>query len=166
MFDDGILPAGRQTHEQLMNLDLKRAYEVMAEVAKARTTITLPLLMSLSALVMRNTGSLYNTVNGMYDESKGELRLQNVSAGRGGRSYLAWEKVEARTTEFVKWLNDRLSTVSSLSAAAVYDLSFETHLRLVTIHLWSDSNGRMARLLMNLVQLEGGVVPLVVRSSD
>ncbi|MDO4806219.1 MAG: Fic family protein, partial [Coriobacteriales bacterium] len=164
MFDDGILPANRQVREQMMNLDLKRAYEVAVQVASARTVITLPLLKAFSSLVMRNTGTLYRTPNGEYDESKGDLRLLNVSAGRGGRSYLPWEKVEPRTKEFLAWLNDRLAHIDAMSPAAVYDLSFEAHYRLVTIHPWSDGNGRVARLMMNLVQMEGGVVPSIVRS--
>ena len=163
MFDHGIVPAGRTIREQMMNLDLKSAYDVMREIARARTPITPALLRGLSAVVMRNTGTLYRTVNGEYDESKGAFRLQNVSAGRGGHSYLAWQKVEARTGEFCVWLQRRLDEVARLSPAEVYELSFEAHYRLVTIHPWSDGNGRMARLVMNAVQLEGDVVPSYVR---
>ena len=164
MFDDGLPPSGRSVVEQLMNLDLKRAYEVAEEVAAARTRITLPLLKAFSSLVMRNTGALYRTPHGEYDEAKGDLRLQNVSAGRGGRSYLSWEKVEPRTNDFIAWLNERLTSIDSMAASDIYDLSFEAHFRLVTIHPWSDGNGRVARLVMNLVQMEGGVVPTAVRS--
>ena len=164
MFDDGLAPAGRPVVEQLMNLDLKQAYEVAEEVAAARTKLTLPLLKAFSSLVMRNTGALYRTQHGEYDEAKGDLRLQNVSAGRGGRSYLSWEKVELRTKDFVAWLNERLENIDSMAASDIYVLSFEAHFRLVTIHPWSDGNGRVARLVMNLVQMEGGVVPAIVRS--
>lgn len=164
MFDDGVVPTGRQVHEQLMNLDLKRAYEVAEELASARTDITLPLLKALSSLVMKNTGTLHRTPNGEYDESKGDLRLLNVSAGRGGRSYLHWEKVETRTKEYLEWLNRQLAHIDVMSPADVYDLSFEAHYRLVTIHPWSDGNGRVARLMMNLIQMEGEVIPSIVRS--
>lgn len=166
MFDDGVLPSGRQVHEQMMNLDLKRAYEFAEEIARERTPLSMPLLKALAALVMKNTGSFYNTINGSYDEARGDLRLQNVSAGRGGRSYLGWEKVEIRTSELLDWLNARLVRIDDMPLPDRYDLSFETHFRLVTIHPWSDGNGRMARLLMNLVQLEGGLVPTYVRDES
>lgn len=164
MFDEGIVPAGRKVTEQMMNLDLKRAYDAVTEIAKARTPLTMALLKALAALVMRNTGALHHTAHGTYDESKGDLRLLNVSAGRGGRSYLAWEKVEGRTSQFVDWLNAELRGIEDSPASEAYALSFEAHYRLVTIHPWSDGNGRMGRLLMNLVQMEGGVVPSYVRS--
>ena len=44
----------------------------------------------LSAKVMRRTGSEYSVLGGNFDSSKGELRRCNVSAGIGGRSYMAF----------------------------------------------------------------------------
>ena len=53
MFDDGFPPSGKPVVEQLMNLDLKRAYEVAMELAQVRTKLTLSLLKALSSLVMQ-----------------------------------------------------------------------------------------------------------------
>jgi Fic family protein len=47
-----------------------------------------------------------------------------------------------------------------------YDLSFEAHYRLVTIHPWADGNGRMARLVMNHIQFEFGLIPSKVLKED
>ena len=80
------------------------------------------------------------------------------------RLHLSWEKVEPRTSDFIAWLNERLASIDSMTAPDIHDLSFEAHFRLGTIHPWSDGNGRVARLVMNLVQMEGGVVPTAVRS--
>lgn len=38
-------------------------------------------------------------------------------------------------------------------------MSFEAHYYLVSIHPWVDGNGRMARLVMNQIQWEFGVLP-------
>ncbi|MES1158288.1 MAG: Fic family protein [Terricaulis silvestris] len=44
--------------------------------------------------------------------------------------------------------------------------AFEAHLRLVSIHPFSDGNGRTARLLMNLILLRAGYPPVAVRPED
>ncbi len=48
------------------------------------------------------------------------------------------------------------------AAAPAPDVAFDAHQRLVTIHPFSDGNGRTARLLMNLVLLKGGYPPVVI----
>lgn len=45
-------------------------------------------------------------------------------------------------------------------------LSFDAHYELVTIHPWADGNGRMARLLMNMIQFEFGLIPAKIRTED
>ena len=162
LFDEGISPS-KTLAEQFMNLDLKAAYEKAFEFADKHTQITTELLCSLSAILMKNTGSEYNTIAGSFSSAKGELRLFNVSAGRGGKSYMAWQKVESKLADFCSWLNEKRNTISKNDIEAVYALSFEAHYRLVYIHPWSDGNGRMSRLLMNMIQKEFGVLPSVVK---
>ncbi len=77
----------------MMNIDLKDAYLHAFSIASGSHIYTPSLLQQLVALVMRRTGSEYSTIAGQFDLSKGEFRLCNVSAGIGGRSYLAYNKV-------------------------------------------------------------------------
>lgn len=42
------------------------------------------------------------------------------------------------------------------------ETAFEAHDRLVTIHPFSDGNGRTARLLMNLILIRAGYPPITV----
>lgn len=112
---------------------------------------------------MKNTGSEYNTALGYFSSTKGELRLLNVSAGIGGRSYLSYQKVPSRLQEFCQWLNAERKKLNASNIEAIYDLSFETHYRLVNNHPWVDGNGRMSRLVMNMIQYEFGLVPSIVK---
>jgi Fic family protein len=47
-----------------------------------------------------------------------------------------------------------------------YNLSFDAHFNLVTIHPWVDGNGRASRLLMNYIQLYHGIVPTKIHKED
>ena len=164
LFDEGISAKGKTIVEQMMNLDLKRAYEESIRLAKEKTPITVDVLKALSKLVMQNTGSTYKTALGEFSSANGDLRLVNVTAGVGGKSYLSYQKVPAKLQEFCHWLNAQRE--KKMSMAERYNLSFEAHYRLVTIHPWADGNGRIARLIMNHIQFEFSLVPAKVLKED
>ncbi len=163
LFDEGIAVKGRSLTEQMMNVDLKDAYLYAFKIATENPIYTPQLLRQLSALVLRRTGSEYSTIAGQFDSSKGEFRLCNVSAGIGGRSYLAYNKVSHAVADFCEWLNQEVANVDTTDIATCYRLSFEAHFRLVTIHPWVDGNGRTTRLVMNMIQRQLGLVPSIVR---
>ncbi len=163
LFDEGITAQGRTVVEQMMNLDLKRAYEQSLTLAKAHADFTPQMLKDLSALVMEHTGSEYSTLQGSFDSSKGDFRLVNVTAGVGGRSYMNFMKVKTKVEEFCEYVNERRSQVTGTAdTIARYLLSIDAHFELVTIHPWVDGNGRMSRLVMNMLQAEYGLLPIKV----
>ena len=166
MFDHGVSLKGKSIEEQSMNLDLKVAYEKAIELAKQHKPITIDMLISLSALVMRNTGKEYNTALGNFSSARGELRLLNVTAGVGGRSYMNYSKVPAKLAEFCEKLNSERAKVSTMTVNELYQMSFDAHYNLVTIHPWADGNGRMARLIMNMLQFEFGLIPTKILKED
>ncbi len=166
MFDHGVSLKGKSIEEQSMNLDLKAAYEKSIELAKQHKPITIDMLISLSALVMKNTGKEYKTVLGDFSSARGELRLLNVTAGIGGRSYMNYSKVPAKLAEFCDSLNVGRAKASAMSVDELYQLTFDAHYNLVTIHPWADGNGRMARLVMNMLQFEFGLIPTKILKED
>lgn len=158
LFDEGITAPGRTLQEQMMNLDLKRAYESAQQQANAHTSYSTKMLCQLSSCLMEHTGSTYNTPLGAFSSATGDLRLLNVTAGVGGRSYMAFAKVPRALQEFCQWLNNERQQVNIADVLSVYRLSFLAHYRLVTIHPWADGNGRMARLVMNMIQWEYNLI--------
>lgn len=166
LFDEGIAAKGKSIAEQMMNLDLKEAYEWGFEWIKTGKAYTPEMLRELAAKVMRRTGSHYSVMAGEFDSSQGDFRLCNVSAGIGGRSYMAFQKVPAAAKEFCNWLNGEIAAIDPSDIAGCYRLSFEAHFRLVTIHPWVDGNGRTTRLMMNMVQRQLGLVPSIVQKED
>ena len=166
MFDHGVSLKGKSIIEQSMNLDLKTAYEQSIELAKQHTPLSIEMLISLSALVMKNTGKVYKTILGDFSSACGDLRLLNVSAGIGGHSYMNYSKVPAKLAEFCERLNVQRAKASEMSVDDLYQMSFDAHYNLVTIHPWADGNGRMARLIMNMLQFEFGLIPTKILKED
>lgn len=167
LFDEGITAKGRSLQEQMMNIDLKAAYEHSMRLAHQHEDFSVEMLKSLSAIVMKNTGASYNTAQGSFDASKGDLRLVGVTAGIGGRSYMNYQKVPVKLEELCKQLNQRRNELSYLDdIVAKYQLSFDAHYQLVTIHPWVDGNGRMSRLVMNHLQYEFGLIPVKIVKED
>ena len=160
LFDEGITAKGRTLVEVMMNLDLKAAYEQAMQMAIHHADLSVETLCRLSAIVMKNTGSIYHTALGDFSSANGDLRLLNVTAGIGGRSYLSYQKVPAALEQFCQTLNERRKQVKTWWEA--YQLSFDAHYELVTIHPWADGNGRMSRLIMNYIQFEFGLIPMRV----
>ena len=136
------------------------------QLAKSHTPITIDILKELSALVMKNTGKEYKTALGDFSSAKGELRLLNVTAGIGGKSYMSYNKIPTKLAEFCNNLNEERKNYAVKSITQLYELSFDAHYNLVTIHPWADGNGRMARLLMNLLQFEFGLIPTKILKED
>jgi Fic family protein len=68
-------------------------------------------------------------------------------------------KVPRLMSEFMDWLRGDKKTHPVMLAA-------EAHYRLVTIHPFIDGNGRTARLLMNLILMQHGYPPAIIRKED
>jgi Fic family protein len=66
-------------------------------------------------------------------------------------------EIPALMGDFAGWL---------AAAPDTPETAFAAHRRLVDIHPSNDGNGRVARLLMNLVLLRGGYPPVAVRPED
>lgn len=166
LFDEGITSSKRTMTEQMMNLDLKVAYEYGMQWIKRHEPITVDWLITLASKVMARTGSEYYSMGGDFSAAKGELRKLNVTAGAGGKSYMSYQKVPSRLATFCEELNKKRQAIDPSDVAAIYDLSFWAHYELVTIHPWADGNGRTCRLLMNLLQMEYDVLPTKVLKED
>ena len=166
MFDHGVTIKGKSLIHQNININKKKTYEKALEYARNHTPITTELLINLSALLMKNTGNEYKTAIGEFSSARGELRLLNVTAGFGGRSYMSYNKVPSKLEEFCRQLNTDRQKAISMSIDELYRVTFDAHYNLVTIHPWADGNGRMARLVMNMLQFEFGLIPAKILKDD
>ncbi|MFC0516692.1 Fic family protein [Mucilaginibacter angelicae] len=162
LINEGRTPNGKPLEESLMVTDHHAALLFTIERAKAKKALSASLLQEINALIMKNTGKVYNTMLGTVDSRTGAFRKGNVTAGI---SYFPnFDKVEHLTNELVKKLNEAIS--SPLAVADQLNLSFDAHFNLVSIHPYYDGNGRTSRLLMNYIQAYYNLPLAIVRSEN
>lgn len=124
LINEGLTPKGKPLQDALMVTDHYNALKFTIEKARAKAPITTPLIQQINSLVIRNTGSVYNTIFGTIDARIGAFRKGKIN-------------------EIMK---------SQKSIEDQINLSFDAHFNLVSIHPFYDGNGRTSRLLMNYIQ--------------
>ena len=164
LFDEGVTAKGKPLVHHLMNEDLKQAYDFAKAESGQLVPITPVSLQRLNAVLMRTTGSVHSVMGGSFDSSKGEFRLCGVTAGVGGQSYMNYIKVPAKVDELCVLLQEKQKIARTFREQ--YELSFNAHLNLATIHPCVDGNGRTARLLMNYIQFCYHLFPTKIFKED
>ena len=143
VLEKGITVRGKPLKDHLEAVDHLEAWNYVKDLAQAATPISEHDVRQIHALVLG--------------------RSQRQEAGRYSQTQrlIAGSKVVLPTpveipplmADFGQWL----TSVEPGCAAA-----FEAHYRLVSIHPFTDGNGRTARLLMNLLLLRAGWPPVVI----
>jgi Fic family protein len=162
LLDDGITPKGKPMIHSQMVSDHYKALVFVLDESKQGSEITPGLIQKINSLVMRTTGSVYNTAHGQVDATRGEFRKGNVSAGAS--YFVNYDKVPGMVDELCKTIKEKQSEVKTEQDKL--NLSFDAHFNLVSIHPFYDGNGRTSRLLMNYLQALYNIPPGIVFKED
>ncbi len=162
LLDQDIVAKGKPMQHHLMQKDHYNALLYILAQAKKKTPFTIEFLQNISAQLMKNTGSLHNTVLGSFDVSQGEFRLLNVTAGQ--TRFPDFSKVPHLAQKFCDKYNEQLKNIATSNEALV--CSFDAHFDLVSIHPFADGNGRTSRLIMNYIQHQFDQVLTIVHKED
>jgi Fic family protein len=135
-------------HDHLMVKDHFNALRFIMETSTRKNTISKEFIQQVNAMVMKNTGSLVKTILGDYDTSLGDFRKTSVVAGN--HIFVDAKKINQLLDSAIEEVNNSLKIAKTL--VEKYNISFDFHFNLVSIHPFGDGNGRTSRLLMNYIQ--------------
>jgi Fic family protein len=156
-------PATNKPFEHhLMVLDHFHALQFVVGEADKKRKLSPEFIQEISALVMKNTGGVVNTVLGNYNIAGGEFRRGTVRAGT--RTFPDYKKVPDLVTQLCVEINAKLKMIRTFEEKC--NLAFHVHFQLVSIHPFGDGNGRTSRLLMNFVQAWFGLPLSIVFQQD
>lgn len=147
--EKGLTVEGKTLTEHLEAINHAEAYQWITRLTKLkRERVTERHILELHRLILQKID----------DVNAGRYRSVPVRIA-GSRAVMPNPvKVPRLMEEFITWLH----------AARDHELliAADAHLRLVSIHLFVDGNGRTARLLMNLLLMQAGYPPAIIRKED
>lgn len=155
--EHGLTITGKPLKDQAEARNLSHALDFLEELAtRTDTPITENDIRQLHAFVL----------DGISDEA-GAYRTVSVAISGSNYPPPGPESVPVKMAEFGRWISDAsipaddaFAGVRGLFAAAV------AHTWLVTVHPFVDGNGRVARLLMNLMLMRHGYPIAIVTKED
>lgn len=149
VIEKGVTIAGKPLKDHLEALDHFDAIGYVRALARESATLTEGDLRNLHRLTMQRSRP---EIAGSYADLARYVRTET-----GRHEFPSPAEIPSLMGDFARWLG---------TVAPVPETAFEAHLRLVNIHPFNDGNGRVARLLMNLILLRGGYPPVAVRPED
>lgn len=147
-----LLDDHRQT-DQLMIIDYHQTLGQILTMATQREPLNRLACQQLVANLMRQTGGPLHSLLSKIDTRKGDLRVDNALAGRD--RLVSAHKLPVALAELLKDINNRINQFKT--PRQLYDLSFQAHFDLLSLHPFGAGNGRMARLLMSYIQQYHGL---------
>jgi Fic family protein len=149
VIEQGITIGGKPLKDHLEAIDHYDAMRFIRTLARQGGRLTEADIRNLHRLVVQRSNP---EIAGSYAD---QGRYVLTDAGR--HSFPSPAEIPALMGDFARWL---------AAAPDTPETAFAAHRRLVDIHPFNDGNGRVARLLMNLILLRGGYPPAAVRPED
>lgn len=147
--EKGITVDGKTLNEHLEAVNHAQAFDwVMQRIDTTKKDITESTILELHQLILQK----------IVDDQAGRYRSVPVRIAGSTVVLPNAMKVPELMGEFVSWLQ---TTKDNLLTVAV-----DAHFKLVSIHPFVDGNGRTARLLMNLLLMQAGYPPTIIRKEE
>lgn len=150
VLEEGITVAGKSLREHFEATNHRDAILFLEKLVRSKKKIGEADVNQIHAIISKNIEKKFA---GQY--RKGQVRI--IGAKKIPPNYL---KVPKLMKDLYNWINNNPEKLHIVELAAL------AHYKFVAIHPYYDGNGRVARLLMNLILLRKGFPPAVVLRND
>ena len=140
IINDGIT-VGKSVKETLEAINLSQAYDYMLLLAEDKQELTETVIKKLNRLVMFNTAQPHELA-GTYRKVKAWPK------GYEEQPYVSPTAIADKMKQLINWSKKNKERLHPVIYAA------DLHQKFVSIHPFTDGNGRTARLLMNLALIQ------------
>lgn len=147
---EGVTIKGKPLKDHLEATNHLEALDYVYKLAKINSDITIEQLLEMHRIVLRG---IEKEFSGRY--RPGQARIL-------GASFIPPNalKIPQLMEDFVRWAKENAINTNIIEYVA------PLHYRFVWIHPFIDGNGRVARLLMNLILIRSGFPPTIILNSD
>jgi Fic family protein len=166
---EGITAKGKPLKDHLDIRGHNEAINFLLEIVKDTRPISEADIRALHKMILVEPyDSPAQTTDGLPTTKRitlGEYKTSpnHVKTATGEIHYYATpEETPAKMEELMEWYNEvtRYNTIHPVVIAAFF------HHKFVEIHPFDDGNGRMSRILMNLILMQYGYPPVIVKLDD
>jgi Fic family protein len=133
---EGLTSEGKPLKDYLETKNHAEAIEGLEEIIQSKRPLTESAIKELHAVLMKG---------------------MEFSVAKGGHGQLIQKQIHPGMEKLLKWYH-KAKELDPVTKAAIF------HYRFVAIHPFDDGNGRMARLLMNLILIKAKYPPCIVKT--
>jgi Fic family protein len=150
VLEDGLTIGGKRLKEHFEVINHSEAIDFIDEHVIKDKNLDESTIKNIHYLILKNIDN----------NNAGKYRLINVRISGSKHVPPHFLQIENEMANLLSWYEKRKNELHPVELAALF------HFKFVYIHPFSDGNGRTARLLMNLILMENGYPPAIVKAEN